>query len=102
MCTCITERLAAWGSAKGGDRWFRLSDATVYFDHPQDAPLEHSLNIDFLDLKEGPSRVAVELEPQTAMELAKRIVAVLAALPDGMSEQTDSARQVLAAWADGA
>jgi len=47
---------------EGPGGWFALSDATVYFDHPQHAQAEHTLNIDFLNPGKGPSgAVAVEL-----------------------------------------
>ncbi|MGD0944515.1 MAG: DUF6295 family protein [Acidimicrobiales bacterium] len=59
----------------------RLSSATVYFDHPAHYPAEHSLNIDFLDLDGGaPSRVAVELDPASARELARVILETLQAV----------------------
>jgi hypothetical protein len=52
----------------------------VYFDHPFHAPLEHALNIDFVDPAQGPSaRVAVELSAQSARELVRCIEAALAA-----------------------
>ena len=62
MCTYITETIGIAGSGKGADGWFRLTDATVYFDHPVHAMAEHTLNIDLTDPAGGPSaRLAVEL-----------------------------------------
>ena len=82
MCTYSTEHLKVSGSRKGGDGWFKLSDASVYFDHPVHAPYEHSLNIDFLAPEMGPSaRVAVELSPDSARELANAIFAALEKVP---------------------
>jgi len=82
MCSYITEKAAMSGSGKGPDGWFQLSHATVYLDHPYFTPLEHTLNIDFIDEAAGPSaRVAVELSPDSARELVARIQAVLAAVP---------------------
>lgn len=82
MCTYTTEHLKVSGSGKGGHGWFELSDASVYFDHPVHAPYEHSLNIDFLAPKMGPSaRVAVELSPDSARELANAIFAALEKVP---------------------
>ncbi len=79
MCTYKTEKIAISGSGKGAQGWFRLSDATVYFDHPVHAPADHTLNIDFLNPGEGPSaRVAVELTEESARALAK---AILTSLP---------------------
>ena len=62
MCTYLTEKVTISGSGKGPAGWFRLTDASVYFDHPVHAQAEHTLNIDFLDPGACPSaRVAVEL-----------------------------------------
>lgn len=82
MCTYTTEHLKVSGSGKGANGWFKLSDASVYFDHPVHAPYEHSLNIDFLAPDLGPSaRVAVELDPDSARELANAIFAALDKVP---------------------
>ena len=55
MCTYLTEKIAISGSAKGGSGWFRVTDGSVYFDHPVHAPYGHTLNIDFLAPAHGPS-----------------------------------------------
>jgi diaminopimelate decarboxylase len=82
VCTYQTEQLSVNGSAKGPGGWFSLSSATVYFDHPAHYPAEHSLNIDFLNLGGGAlSRVAVELDPASARELARAILDTLQAVP---------------------
>lgn len=79
MCTYQTERVPISGSGKGASGWFPLSLATVYFDHPVDAPADHTLNVDFINPGRGPSaRVAVELDPASARALAE---AILAAVP---------------------
>ena len=81
MCTYQTEKLELSGSGKGSGGWFPLRSATVYFDHPAHYPAEHSLNIDFLDLAAAtPSRVAVELDPTSARELARAILSTLEAV----------------------
>jgi hypothetical protein len=77
MCTYVTENVAVSGSAKGPEGWFSLSRATVYFDHPFHAPLEHSLNIDFADPAAASKRVAVELSAASARALAGAILATL-------------------------
>ncbi len=78
MCTMIVERVNIDGSGKGTSGWFKLEQAIVSFDHPFHAPLEHALNIDFVNESQGPSaRVAVELSEQAARELVKTILAVL-------------------------
>lgn len=74
MCTYVTEHVTVSGSGKGRDGWFELTDASVYLDHPVHANAEHTLNIDFLNPLAGPSaRVAVELTPDSARQLAVAI-----------------------------
>jgi hypothetical protein len=85
MCTYLTETVDVEGSGKGTAGWFALSQATVYFDHPQHAAAEHTLNIDFLNPGQGPSaRVAVELSAASARALAAAIETALAAVPPGL------------------
>ena len=85
MCTYITEKVAISGSAKGASGWFKVTDGSVYFDHPVHAPEEHTLNIDFLAPEQGPSaRVAVELTAESARALAKAIESVLEQVPPGL------------------
>jgi len=85
MCTYLTENVDVEGSGKGTAGWFALSEATVYFDHPQHARAEHTLNIDFLNPRGGPAaRVAVELTAQSARALAAAIESALAAAPPGL------------------
>jgi len=74
----IVEKIKVDGSGKGTTGWFKLEQANVSFDHPFNAPLEHALNIDFVNESMGPSaRVAVELSEEAARELVKTILAVL-------------------------
>ena len=85
MCTYITEKVDVEGSGKGTAGWFGLTEASVYFDHPQHAQAEHTLNIDFLNPGQGPSaRVAVELTAASARALAAAIESTLAAAPPGL------------------
>lgn len=78
MCTYVTETLAVTGSAKGPDGWIRVTDATVYFDHPTHALADHTLNVDLRRPADGPgARVAVELSAESARELAQTILKVL-------------------------
>lgn len=85
MCTYVTEKVAVDGSGKGPVGWFPLTEASVYFDHPQHALAEHTLNIDFLNPGQGPSaRVAVELTAASARALAAAIESALAAVPPGI------------------
>ena len=78
MCTMIVQQVAVEGSGKGAGGWFAVRQANVSYDHPFHAPLEHALNIDFVDEAQGPgARVAVELTPDAARDLIKTILAVL-------------------------
>ena len=84
MCTMIVEKTEIAGSGKGSRGWFSLRQANVSYDHPVHAPLEHALNIDFVNEGEGlDARVAVELTPESARELA---TAILTALERGEAE----------------
>lgn len=74
MCTYVTSHVEVGGSASNGDDWFRVDRAVVYFDHPQDAPLEHALCIDVWGKD---ARVAVELDAASALRLAQSILATL-------------------------
>ena len=80
MCTYATISTGVEGSAKGPNgSWFRVTDATVYFDHPVHALAEHTLNIDLAAPARGPSaRIAVELTAESARELVRAIEAALA------------------------
>jgi hypothetical protein len=62
------------GSAYLGDDWFSVDRAVVYFDHPQDAPLDHALCIDVWGEH---SRAAVELDAASARLLDETILAIL-------------------------
>jgi uncharacterized protein DUF6295 len=87
MCTYATVNTELEGSAKGPEgRWFRLTNGTVYFDHPVHALAEHTLNIDFADPLKGPSaRVAIELTAASARELVTAIEAALASAPAALT-----------------
>ena len=74
MCTYVTTTAAVAGSAYNGDDWFATDRAVVYFDHPQDAALDHALCIDVWG---GRERVAVELDADSARRLAESILAIL-------------------------
>ena len=79
MCTMIAHQTKIQGRGKSGQDWFEVREANVSYDHPYDMPLEHALNIDFVNEAEGPgARVAVELSVEAARQLVKTIEAVLA------------------------
>ena len=90
MCTMIVENIQIEGSGRGREGWFQLEQANVSFDHPFNAPMEHALNIDFVNESQGlSSRVAVELDARAAHDLAKTILAVLErAESEGHLEET--------------
>ncbi len=78
MCTMIVEKVKIDGSGRGAGGWFSLEQANVSYDHPFNAPMEHALNIDFVNPSQGPSaRVAVELSESAARELVRTILEVL-------------------------
>ena len=80
MCTYITMTEPIIGSGSAGDDWIDLAEAVVYYDHPQEAPVEHALCIDFraAGAQSQPSaRVAVELDAVSARRLAHTILAAL-------------------------
>jgi hypothetical protein len=81
MCTYATVRADVDGSAKGpGGAWFRVTAATVYFDHPVHAMAEHTLNIDLADPAAGPgARLGIELTGDSARALVRAVEAALAA-----------------------
>jgi Family of unknown function (DUF6295) len=79
MCTMITHQAKIEGRGKSGPDWFEVREANVSYDHPYDLPLEHALNIAFVNETAGPgARVAVELSIEAARKLVKTIEAVLA------------------------
>ena len=79
MCTMIAHQVKLQGRGKRGPEWFEVREANVSYDHPYDLPLEHALNIDFVNEALGPgARVAVELSVEAARQLVKTIEAVLA------------------------
>lgn len=78
MCTMIVQQIKIEGSGKGVQGWFPLTEANVSYDHPFNAPLEHALNIDFVNEAQGPgARVAVELSTEAARALVQAIQEVL-------------------------
>jgi len=86
VCTYSTEHVPATGSGKGAEGWFRLTEVSVYLDHPAHAMADHTLNIDFADPAKGPAaRVAVELTAETARALVRAIETTLAAAPAGLT-----------------
>jgi len=78
MCTMIARQVEVEGRGKGAGGWFTVRQANVSYDHPFSLPLEHALNIDFVNEAQGPgARVAVELTVESARTLVETIQAVL-------------------------
>ena len=88
MCTWIIEKAEMYGSGKGAEGWFRMTQANVYFDHPYDAPLDHALIIDFVADPEKPgNRVAVEMSADSARRLMKSIGVALESGKEAHAEE---------------
>jgi hypothetical protein len=79
MCTYLTATTDVSGSGFASGEWFPLVAAVVSFDHPQDAPVDHALCIDFRtrDPRDVATRVCVELDAESARRLAETILATL-------------------------
>jgi len=78
MCTYLTHTTDISGSGYGLGEWIDVRTAVVSFDHPQQAQLEHALCIDFrTDNGDPASRVAVELDAESARRLAAAILETL-------------------------
>ena len=80
MCTYLTSTETVLGTGLGAQGWFSIEQAVVYFDHPQEAAVEHALCIDFRagERADPSQRVAVELDAPSARRLAESILATLA------------------------
>jgi hypothetical protein len=77
MCTYLTHATDVTGTGYARGEWIDLRRAVVSFDHPQQAPLEHALCIDFRSECDPSERVAVELDARSARHLAESILAAL-------------------------
>lgn len=74
----IADKIQIAGSGKSRDRWFPIAQAYISFDHPFNLQREHALNLDFVNEAMGTgARVAVELTPEDARELASTILRLL-------------------------
>ena len=84
MCTGIVEKVEISGFGKGQKGWFDVNQVNVSYDHPYHAPLEHSLNLDFVNEAAGlGARVAVEMSVEAAEALVASIQRVLAEADSG-------------------
>jgi Family of unknown function (DUF6295) len=88
VCTYQTELLAVAGSGKGPAGWLRVTQASVYVDHPVHAMAGHTVNIDLRDAARGPAaRVALELHADSARALAESILRSIDAVPAALFEE---------------
>lgn len=76
MCTYLTTTVDLAGSGRDRGTWFPLASGVVYYDHPQDALVEHALCLDVRG-RDG-QRIAVELDARSARRLAQAILDTLA------------------------
>ena len=82
MCTYLTQKIILRASGKTSNGWSTLTEATVYFDHPVHFPTLHALMIDVMNPGEGAShRVALEMDAESARDLAAAITRALDAAP---------------------
>ena len=78
MCTNIAMSTDVAGSGKGPQGWYPVVKAVVSYDHPFHAPLDHAINIDFVDDTNGLSgRASVELTIEGARQLARTILSAV-------------------------
>ena len=78
MCTNIAMSTELAGSGKGPQGWYPVVKAVVSYDHPFHAPLDHAINIDFVDDAKGLNgRASVELTIDAARHLAETILAAV-------------------------
>lgn len=93
MCTMIVMQVEVEGRSKAAGGWLTVRHANVSYDHPFSLPLEHALNIDFVDEAQGPgARVAVELTVESARTLVETIQTVLARAEAGGYLEEDRAQ----------
>jgi len=88
MCTYQTMKISLRGSGKSRHGWMKVTDATIYFDHPVHLPAGHALMIDVTDPDQGPdARIALELDPKSARVLAESILRTLDQVPAGLLDE---------------
>jgi Family of unknown function (DUF6295) len=98
MCTYLTEKIDIDASGKSAQGWIALTHATVYVDHPQHHPQEHTVNIDFVNPGRGPSaRVALEMTEEAALALADAIHRAIASAPPGLASAAANRAAAVAA-----
>lgn len=80
MCTYISNTATVTGAGKGAEGWFKVTEATVGFDHPTFASADHAILIDFTSRDAGlGKRVAVELDIESGRALLATLTETIAA-----------------------
>jgi Family of unknown function (DUF6295) len=80
MCTCIATTVPVAGAGKGAEGWFRLTEATVGYDHPSHSSADHAILLDFTNRRSGVSaRVAVELDLESGRALLEQLAETIRA-----------------------
>lgn len=78
MCTTIGCSIPVSGSGKGAGGWVAVDQVNLSYDHPHHAPLEHAVNIDFVNSADASgARIAVELTREAARALARQLLAIV-------------------------
>ena len=78
MCTNIATTTKITGSAKNGDGWARVDEATIGYDHATHAWVEHALRLDFWDTRRPDAEhIAVEVDLASGRELLRRLGEVI-------------------------
>ena len=88
MCSYVVLVKSIEGHAKGAQGWFPATRLVVDYDHPTEALLEHSINIDFLNPQLGAgARAPLELTIASAKTLAAAILSAVAIAEDVEREE---------------
>ena len=78
MCTNIATTTKITGSAKNGDGWARVDEATIGYDHATHAWVEHTVRLDFRDTRRPDAEhIAVEVDLASGRELLRRLGEVI-------------------------
>ena len=78
MCSYETTQTPLVGSAKRESGWTGIGSANIYYACPYHSALEDAVNIDFIVRDRPRERIALELSPESALALARAILATLA------------------------
>ena len=78
MCTMIAERASIQGSGKTEKAWISIDSCDIYYDHPDHVDSEHAITLSFSNqLNPINSRISLEITPESAIEIIKKIKAAL-------------------------